>query len=1020
MQNRSSIIILNSIKRVSLYSLIFFISFTQSTFFLYAQNKNEVDIKKKFHGRYSDDLLIPSEDSKSEKSVKDLKTLIEGLDSLIKVEKNEEKKLNLYFSKGSAHLNIAKNYRLSIKQNPSFIDKEQDNLRKVIKIAEFIEKNKKAGPLLLSRTYHMHGLAFLFLKDELKTVDLFAKAIEIHRDAPVNPRLSVYIAEYLFDKEKYSEALPRYSDFFDKLSQEEKAMVIYKSAWCFVLTKQYANAEKAFLKVIGKNWAGDFAVDSLKDLSFTVASHMSEQEVLDFGRENFTGKILNLLVDFYTETYMVYIKQSGNIDRTLLFNEVIKLEKRPERKVALSVKKYSSHQKEYASVVPMEDLKAIEKLLIDYKIKPNSEEFKYFASELENEVLRTTKAYAETIAKKVKTPEKLDDMIMSQTLDRVLKFHIDWFPESPKIANSYRVSLDNCLFSKNIACSIRVSREILKKDFLKEIWERARYDLITSLDKETQSNPKAKDDLYNELVMFSKEQEASKHWLIFSKRLTGLQVDNKKYDEAEPILLKIYQKEITVENLYRYLFCMYKQNKYKEVIAYLPKSPKEGQYFDEIQILMRESSLQLALESAKADDFDKYESYLAQFMSLKPEPSKADLARVDYYQKLIDKNQSPKVLGLLSTAPHQIRFGPTFTKISSQILIYHLKEGKFKEAYTYLSKDSKFGLYPEFNSLWVRSTIGSGIQLTVADYKIVSQFKGEEKSSVLGLLAVSYPEEVVKYFEAFPPNDDREKKIYLLCLQWREGQREVNFTSKQFEELKSVIPADLLNTQTTSSEKLSGYLEFPDIKWSEKRLEKVMPDAVSRIRAIRPQVLRDVKNKGIPVQKRILTRALNNEIRMVEFFKNAPVPKGLSDDNVAAYKKELEEIAKEFEQQADEFKKMIENLDQKLIDSKKEEMFPPEKMSSWPLPSNDISTLVQTLVTQNNHFGALVVLETQRAIDKITLQDYHKLRSFVILSKHKNSISSKYVFDELSLSKQDDLILSWKTLIGKNTEMPKQ
>lgn len=974
---------------------------------------------KQYKGRYSDDLLVATE-SKSDKTEKELKVLVEGLNKLIKIEKPSSKKNELILSKSAAYLNLAKFYRIKSKTPGQFKKEEELNLNNAIEISKVIEKSEFADYKQKARALHLQGMSYTFLHRDDQAIEVFIKAIAIDKTASVNPRLSIYVAEYLYDKERYLEALPKYSEYFSSLSKEEKALALYKSGWCFILTKQYANAEKTFLKIIGKKWAGDFAVDSVKDIAFSAVSHMQEQEIIDFGRANFGEQNKKVMVDFYTEAYRVMIRESANVDRPLLYNEILALDSRPERKVVISLKRLNTHQREYAAELPYQEIMEIKNLIKENNFKPNGESFKYFASEFENEIKKLVKAYADTVAKKVNPVEKLTELEVSKRLSDILMLHIEWFPDSPSVSQSYIAALDNCTIIKDAECSLKLSRDILKIESLKSVWGRAQIQLVTALEMLSQADAKYKDDYFNELITLVKSQEANVQWVALAKKLTVFYVENKKFEEAYPYLDRIYKKEATPENLYRKVYCAYELKNYIDVVSHSKLLPSKGTpFYNELIGLFRESNIQLAQDSAKGNDFNKYEEHLSEFLKLNPDEAKADFARADYFQRLLEKEQYDKLLKGLQSVNSAKRYIDPYKKTTQALLMNMFKDGKAREVFKFLSQDSTIGLYPDFNHYWFRALWVMQPFLTKKEHAILYQGNPKERNTVIGLLTLSRPAAVIQYFTDFSPRDDNEKRILLLSLQIKEGSRETILPNQYLEILQSILPPELLNTRITTSEKLVGYVEFPNVKWSEKKLERVMPDAVSRIRTIRAQVLRDVVGKGYAVQKRILSVALDSENKMVEFFKAAPVPNGMTSENEKAYREELANVSAEFAEQAGEYKKMIESIDAKLVELKKSEVQIPKNLNEWPKPNSEVTKLVDSELNERNAFGALLILESQRAFEKLSDDDYYSLRAYSVLRSLPNSVAAKYVQDELTSAKQDKLIQKWRELV-ENPVDPKR
>jgi tetratricopeptide (TPR) repeat protein len=966
---------------------------------------------KKFKGKYSDDLLVSTE-GKNEKNERELKVLVEGLNKLIKIEKPSAKRNELFLSKGAAYLNLARHYRIKAKTPGQFRQLEEINLKNALELAKTVEKSQFADIKQKARSLHLKGMSLVFLRDDEGSIAAFNQALVVDKNSPVNPRLSIYIAEYLYDKEKYNEALPRYSEYFTKLTPEEKALAIYKSAWCFILTKQYDNAEKTLLKIIGKKWAGDFAVDAVRDIAYSAVSHMKEQEVIEFGKKNFGEKNKAIMVDFYTEAYQVMIRESSNIDRPLLYNEILAVDSRTERKVVISLKRLNTHQRDFAAEMPYQEMLQIRDLIKESGFKSDSENFKYFASELETELKRLIKSYADTVSKKVKTGEKISDEEVSKRLSVVLMLHIEWFPNSSDTPQSYVLALDNCTFNKDSVCTLRLSREILKINSLKSIWGRAQLQLVGSLEILSQKDAKYKDEYFEELSALVKSQENTPQWITLVKKLTVFYVEAKKFEEAFPFLEKIHKKELNAENLYRKLYCAYELKNYKEVTAHSKLLPQKGAPFhNELSVLFREANIMMAQDSAKGEDFDKYEAHLSEFLKLAPDDAKSDIARVDYFQRLLDKEMYDKVLKGMDELSPVKKYNDPYKKTTQSLLLGMFKNGRAREVHKFLAKDSKLGVYPDFNHYWFRAAWIMKPYLPKKENEVLYQSNPKDRASIIGMLTLTKPETVIQYFTDFPPRDEKEKRIMLLSLQIQQGSKEAILPAKYLAVVQSVLPVELMNTQITPSEKLVGYVEFPEPSWPDKRLEKVMPDAVSRIRTIRSQVLRDVVGRSYAVQRRILTTALTSETRMVDFFKAAPIPKGLTPENEKSYRDEIAGISTEFAEQGGEYSKMIENIDAKVADLKKGELGVPAKLNDWPRPGGDVTKLVEAELAQKNGFGALVILESQRAYEKLSDEDYYSLRAYVVLKTIPNSVTAKYIQDELVTAKQEKLIEKWKELL---------
>lgn len=966
---------------------------------------------KKKKKKYTDSFFAASNDA-TEKSEKELNLVLAGLNALIPIEKSPNKKSDLLFSKSVTLLSLGKKYYLNGKL-PGAKEKKETYLKRAMQSASEATENIGMQSGIKARALHVYGMSSLYMDNENKSVEYFEQAIKIDPNAKMSPRLSVFIGEHYFENEKFEQALPYYSQFFNRLTTEEKTLSLYKSAWCFLALKQYDNAEKSFLKIIGKKWAGDFGVDAVRDLAQTVSAYKTETEIIRFGVDNLSGHSTDLLADFYTNCYLLLLRQSGNRENIVLYNEILRLEKRPEKRVALAIKKLSAHQKGYASQQAYKDVMEIDMLITQASLKPETDLFRTFGSDLEFELKRVISAYVDTIAKKLKTPEVFSDVDIAGRLQKLLWFHVSWFPTSPSLPQTYMLAMDNCAYLKDADCSLRIGRLVLRQPLLKNVWHRARVEVIVALETLSKRDAaKYQADFVNELKLFADTQPTIKEWVPFTKKLTSIYMTNKKYAEAETYLIKILKIENTAENLYRKIFCQYNQNKFAEVALHINQIPKEGAFQTEIRSLVRESSLSLAQENIAKNNFENYEKYLFQFLSLQPEPAKADLAKSDYIQKLLERKHYDKVIALFAKTSADKKFNGALQKPMELFLMTLFSLNRFADAKATLVQGSIFGQYRSFDYYWSRTILSENESLSEKEIKILAASNPGVRLSILSLAAVSNPKLLKDYFRLFRPTDDKERKVWLLSRQMSEGEKSVALNSTDLNALVSVVSPDILPVGALKSEKLSKMIEFPHPNWSQRRLANITPDAMERVKSVRKQIIKDLKDQKLEVQKRLVINGLNVEKRMAWFFDESPIPEGLNAADLKEYKVQIDSFAQDYYQQINEYEKLL-----SLIISKENEVFStkltvPKNIANWKRPKSDLFWHVEQEVSKRKYLRALIVLESLKELNNISVEDHYRWRSFAVLNQFPHEFASNYLQDELQAFKQLAILTDWSQLVG--------
>jgi hypothetical protein len=572
--------------------------------------------------------------------------------------------------------------------------------------------------------------------------------------------------------------------------------------------------------------------------------------------------------------------------------------------------------------------------------------------------------------------------------------------------------MDNCSFLKDADCSLRIGRLVLRQEKLNNLWPRARVEVLLSLEVLAKKDGKYKTEYVQELKKYADSQTSAKEWLAFSKKLTAIYLNEKLNAEAEPYLIKIFQKEGNTENLYRKIYCQYQLQKYAEILDHLHQIPKVGPLANDIKTLVRESSLSLAKASAEKDRFSEYEKHLFQYLNLDPEPEKAEIAHADYLQRLLERQAFEKVIAEFNKLPPQKKFHGAYAKTMDQLMLLLFSMNRFQEAHDVLAKGAIFGQFRNFDDFWLRSLVALNGGLNERELKILVTTPPATRLAFLSLAALAQPRLVVTYFNLANPVDDKEKKIWLLSRQMVEGLRAVTLTDRETQKLADILSPLSLAAAPFKSEKLIKMVEFPQPSWSQERLSRVTPDAMERVRDIRRQIFKDLDGQTPEVQKRLLINGVVTEKKMGWFFDESPVPEGMSKDELRQYRKEIDAFASEYYQQAAEYQKLL-----AAVMSRENELFAdrlplPTNVEHWTRSRRSPLDLVDGEIRKGQTVRALIVLESQKSLEKVALGEYYRWRSFIVMNEFPHDVAASYLQDELLATNQADIILDWRELVG--------
>lgn len=576
----------------------------------------------------------------SEKSEKELIGLIKGFQAIIKTPGQGGKRNSYILSQMASYLALSRIYR--VRKDATEKDKKNEalSLERVINFKEYFRKTKTATNEEKAKALFYGGQAYIYQNNYTMAIESFQESIRLDQKSPYVGTMSIFIAETWFDEEKYTEAIKQYNVHFNKLNELEKALAIYKIAWCLLNLNRYHEAEKNFTSLIGKSWAGHFSADSLKDLAYTGTLFRTEQEIIEQSYKLFKDSETQL--EYLMQSFNFYLVQSSSMKRPLLFAELMRRVKDPVKKMNLLLIEFHGAQKQYASIEPFRVFLSIESFIKSEKINTESPTFITNKDQLETELQYLAKAYSDTFTGKTKTPEKLEVEELIRTLRYILNFHLIYFPKSKEREVSYKSLLTLCSKQKDFRCLYVLSNKILAEDFSKEFKEQIMQEKINAIESLLAKNPELRPEQISTIESYVNENPNAEKWLLLTKRLTVLLNEEKKFDRSIPWLEKIHKKENTSESLYRLQYALFENGDYKTVAGYTSEVPKDENGM-KVQKLIGEAHIRLAESSIGKNDFDSYEKNISSFLASNVDEEKANAARLDYLERLLDRKENEKV-----------------------------------------------------------------------------------------------------------------------------------------------------------------------------------------------------------------------------------------------------------------------------------------------------------------------------------------------------------------------------------------
>lgn len=941
-----------------------------------------------------------------DKSQNDLSNAIQGIDLLLSSDIPAEKKRELYFKKSLISYTIAKSLTIKRKSKVAATPLENKYYKEAEALLVSLVKNEKSSSDLQARCYYLLGLIDFEKENYTGQKEKFLKSFQINQNTTYSPTIALNIAEQYFEEENYPQAVKYYRIKYNEMNNQQKTITKYKLAWSYIGLKNNKTAIDLFKSIINENFDPNFVKDSMRDLALITTMDWNEDELIQFTKASFKSKLIQR--DFFFLAFKFYFNKNKNDFKTKLFEECLSYEHTVENRLLLHSYSTTAARKDFASAAFTNSIQRFQTDLIHSKITPTNKEFQEFSKDLENNNEYFIRILTETLTNKLKNTENITQQALREQIHFHIKIHSLYFKSSVILPTLLDLLIDISLDEKNLTWLdevLQITPSIHDIKNKEKIEYRARKEQLILSEKLVQTNEFSSVQLiplYDFFIAKYPNDEIS--LLIYKKRAQEF-FSKENYDQAIVYFKKSFELEPNEENYYKLLFSYFSKKDYLTIY----KTPFSEKYSSErILNIYKESYLGLAQEAKKENNFSLFENYLNLFFKLSKDIAKNKIVQIEILNFAYENKSKVEFYNYFQKQPESLKKYSEMIPLRLNLIDHFMNLGEFEKCKTLTEprNDESLTLLHAILISSDKDPLNQEINSSIA------QLKSGNKDYLLSILMVSQPQLAINYFKSLPQLNADQKSLLFLSYQISQGSDEPTLTAKDISLLGKPLNYGS-KIATTAIELKYNSLEFPkkNIKPNlyGKKLEKLIAD----IKKLRKEILAQTKDKTLAQQSQIFKIANEKEKAVGQSIQESPLPGGLSEQEIAQYRTELESLTLEYVDQAKEYEKLANVIDEKISESNKnrlQEYLPALDLKKWPLPKeNDLKNL-PNIYSQNGLTLTLVYLEKLKKNGILTESEYYAYRGYYLILFHQSDFIRKYVKSEWKQFQQEDLILKWERL----------
>lgn len=936
------------------------------------------------------------------KDIQDLKKTLDGIQLLLQSDIPEVKKNELYFKQSLVQYTIGKMLNLKRSNNSNPTTDEIEYFQQSENYLKALLNKTNTTSDLQARCYYLMGLLDFEKNNFSGQKDKFLKSFQIDPNTTYSATISLNIAEQYFDEENYPQAIKYYRMKFNEMTLQQKTIAKYKLAWSYVGLKNNKAAVELFKSIINDNFDKNFIKDSIRDLALLATLDWTELEVIQYAKTQF--KSIEVQKDFLYIAFKFFFNKNKNDFKNLLFEECLQYNHSIENRLLLHSYATSAARKGYGSIEFTKSINRLQKDMVKFKIPPQSKNFIDFSKDLEINNEYFIRILVETLTKKIKNIENISESEIRNQIYFHIKIHNYYFSKSEIIPTLLEILIDIAIDEKNYLWLDEVIKSLnsISNEKTKINLElRSRKEQIVLLQNAVLQKPELSATLETAYENFISKFPGDEVSILIYKKRAQEAFKGNDFRKSISYFQQTLKFENSEENVYKLLFAYFQNNEFQQVINF----NLEPNYKSErISNIYKETFLALA-KSAKANkNLIEFEKNILSFKKLSTDIKKNQLATNDLITFASENLTKEQFLTFLLKQETETLKSPDVTLHRLNLIDQFLNSGQINQTKQLL------------NPLSNEKLIYLDIIINESEKNILPQLKNlspELKKLVVSHFTMTQPELALKILRQQINLNDDDKQFYLLALKLNQGTDEptlsdldLKFYGKQLSKLdESVTPLEL---------KLKK-LDFPDAKLKASKYGTKLENVINNIKKLRPEVTSKLKDYNLYQQKNILTLAKIQELAVSHSISNSPLPGGLSEEEKNQYSQELESLTIEFKDQAAEFEKLIQVVNEKIIEGeakKQAQYLPALDLALWPLPDKTIHKMILQVYKEHGLSTALFLIEKLQSNQQIESEDYNSLKAYFLINSYKNDFIRKYVKSEWEENKQTDLIKKWIRLSG--------
>lgn len=944
--------------------------------------------------------------------LKSIDTQIRALNLVIKPEPNFEKKVELFLRRSQLQISAARTIGLKRTRLADMTAAEKRYLDAALKTLTGLVPHSQQKKQRLSVIYYLLGLVEYEYERYEKVRSYLNQAINFDLNNPLAPSMSLMVGELEYELDKYNDAIKSYQLLYKKMKPREKAIADYKTAWSYIGLEEMEKAKFYFVRVINTNGDQAFVDDSLKDLAFVTTQVNDDEAAIRYGTETFPD--IKRRAKFFYHTLVFLIQRDKQKDRQAMFKELLAVETDPFQRARILALRVGYERKEVPTAPSLKAMTDLESHLTKMDKETRDKFFFQDGPLLEDNSEAIIKNFVGAQTGTLKIPESLSKPYILAALKKLIEIHIRIFPKSEKLAQIYGLWVDACYDSKDVPClqSLKKTfRQLVAQqtDPYKNLYTVSSLKILTLVDENYVRNPSAHEEELLALIQeFIKEFPSHPDNIKLLSKATTLMLKKEKFKEALPQLLTLYKIEPSDDNLHKLLFSQFKLEQYQEVVenpaAQVSKSPKVIEVY-------REANLTLAEKSLKKDDLPNYEKYLKGFLATKPDKKKANLAQVDFLHRLVKVGRYEQFTKEWQATSPEMRDDKSFGDVRATALAAMITDGYFHDEPTLQvatnSRDHNFNVMTYQRAL--------DKPFSKKDFDTVRGLPKQKRNYIYNLLVLTQPKTLINFLSSERKLDNDEKKVLFTAYLIQRGHDQFTFSANELGPIQSVVPARMIPSEKSKLFEDVAKINPPRQGMKAERYNREVEDLVYRIRLLRKKINREIGK--VPVVDRIdlLDKVIDVERATAAAIRNSPMPAGLTEAQKYEYQAGLGDVAKEYDNQADDLARMKAEIvakkqaEEEVMQSHRLLEIKPELL---PDPSPPGAFVTAEELFKKSAISALVYWDAQFSAKKINEENYYKGRARLLVKVSNTQAMRDFIANELKAAGQEALIKKWKDTAG--------